>query len=125
MGGANNFAVEEGNGQKAVEWINSRAKENNQKFEAWLEGYYLETINFGNFAVIAWKGDWSVARNIIKKASKKLSLKVIESGYHEKNAIPFLTGSEFGKVYRSGRLIGLVGLATKSGKWTIVSEKRT
>jgi hypothetical protein len=124
LGAANNFGVEEGRGQKAIEWINSRAKENNQKFDAKLEGYSLHSINFGNFEVISWKGDWSAARNIIQKASKKLSLKVIESGYHEKSIIPFLAGGEFGKVYSGGRLIGLVGLAIKSGKWIIVSEKR-
>jgi len=125
LGGADNFGVEEGKGQQAIEWINSRAKENNQKFEAKLEGYSLHSINFGNFDVISWKGDWSVARNIIQKASKKLNLKVIESGYHEKSIIPLLTGGEFGKIYSGGRLKGLVGLATKLGKWIIVSEKRT
>ncbi len=124
MGGADNFAVEEGEGQKAVEWMNSRAKENNQKFEAKLEGYSLATTNFGNFEVISWKGDWSAGRNIMQKASRKLKIKIIEAGYQGKSVLPFLGAGEFGKVYSGGTFVGLVGLGTKSGKWIVTSEKR-
>ena len=71
MASANNFAVEQGKAEKAIEWMNSYAKKNNKKFEAKLEGYVLSTVNFGNFEMISWKGDWSAARNIILRASTK------------------------------------------------------
>ena len=77
MASADNFAVEQGKADRAIDWMNSYAKKNNKKFEAKLEGYSLSTIKFGNFEVISWKGDWSVARNIIIKVSSKLNMKVI------------------------------------------------
>ena len=126
MASANNFAVEQGKAEKAIEWMNSYAKKNNKKFEAKLEGYVLSTVNFGNFEMISWKGDWSAARNIILRASTKLNMKVIEAGYHKKgNLILSLVGisSEFAKVYRSGGLIGNMELGSKSGKWIARFEK--
>ena len=64
--------------------MNSYAKKNNEKFEVKLEGYFLSTIKFGSFEVISWKGDWSIARNIMLKTSSRLNMKVLEAGYHEK-----------------------------------------
>jgi hypothetical protein len=66
LASADNFAVEERNALNAIEWMNSYAIKNNKKFRAKLEGYVLSTINFGNFEVISWNGDWSVARSIVK-----------------------------------------------------------
>lgn len=126
MARADNFAVEQGKADRAIEWMNSYAKKNNEKFEVKLEGYPLSTIKFGNFEVISWKGDWSTARNIILKASSKLNMKVLEAGYHKKgNLLSSFFGAsrEFAKVYRTGNLIGQIELGSKSGKWTIKSEK--
>ena len=126
MARADNFAVEKGKADRAIEWMNSYAKKNNEKFEVKLEGYFLSTIKFGSFEVISWKGDWSTARNIMLKASSRLNMKVLEAGYHEKSNLFssfFGTSREFAKVYRTGILIGQIELGSKSGKWTIKSEK--
>ena len=126
LANADNFAIEQRKAAKAIEWMNSYAMKNNKKFETKLEGYSLPTINFGNFEVISWKGDWSAARNIIIKASRKLNMKVIEAGYHQKGNLiqSFFMGSkEFAKVYSDGNFIGNIVLVTKSGKWIAKSEK--
>jgi hypothetical protein len=125
LAGADNFAIEERNAATAIEWMNSYANKNGKKFETKLEGYIMSTTNFGNFEVISWNGDWSAARNIIVKVSRKLNLKVIESGYHQKGDFLrslFLVSKEFAKVYSDGRLIGNIVLSMVSGKWTVESE---
>ncbi|MGH9978844.1 MAG: hypothetical protein ACRD8Z_23870 [Nitrososphaeraceae archaeon] len=125
MASADNFAIEERNAAKAIEWMNSYASKNHKKFETKLEGYILSTTNFGNFEVISWNGDWSTARSIIIRVSKKLNLRVIESGYHQKGDFLrslFLVSKEFAKVYSDGRLIGNIVLSMASGKWTVESE---
>ena len=126
MASADNFAVEQGKADRAIEWMNSYANKNNKKFEVKLKGYLLSTIKFGNFEVISWKGDWSYARNVLLKASSKLKIKVLEAGYREKGNLLssfFGASSEFAKVYRSGILIGQLELELKSGKWVAKSEK--
>lgn len=124
MAGADNFAVEQGKGGQAVEWINEYAKRNKLKFEAKLSGYSMESVKFGAFELMSWKGDWSVARNIMKKASAKLRVKTIESGYHEKkDLLSAMFGSaEFGKVYSSGNIVGQVELTSKGGRWAVKAE---
>jgi hypothetical protein len=125
LAGADNFGIEEGKADKAVEWMNSYAKKNNAKFEAKLGGYSIQTIKFGSFQLFSWSGDWSSARNIVKKASGKLGIKTVESGFHEKRDLltaMFSAGSDYAKVYSSGRLVGKIELVKKSGKWTAKSE---
>lgn len=120
MAGADSFAIEHDMAQDAVEWMNTLAKKKNQKFQAKLAGYSIQTNRFGNFEMISWNGEWSTARNIIRKASHKLGTKVIESGYHEKRDLlsAMLGGAtEFGKVYSNGKLIGQIAMEKKSGKW--------
>lgn len=91
-----------------------------------VEGYLLITKNFGNFEIVSWKGDWSIARNLIIKVSSKLSTKVIESGYHQKGSF-FLSligaNKEIAKVYKKGTVIGNLILDKKSGQWIAKSEK--
>ena len=126
MASADNFAIEQGKADKAIEWMNLYSKKSNKKFEAKLQGYHLSTIKFGSFEVISWKGDWSYARNVLLKASSKLKIKVLEAGYREKGNLLssfFGASSEFAKVYRSGILIGRLELELKSGKWVAKSEK--
>lgn len=120
MGGADNFGVEQGKADQVIDWMNSFAKKNRQKFEARQAGYAMQTIKFGTFAVIEWSGDWSIARSVLKKASGKLNAKVIESGYHEKRGLlsaMFGGSAEYGKVYSGGRLVGQVELEKKARKW--------
>ena len=119
MAGADNFAVEQSRAEGAIEWMNEYAKKNNQKFEAKLAGYSMQTVKFGTFDIITWTGEWPAARSIIRKASSKARAKVIESGYHEKRDLlsAMFGGSEFGKVYSGGKLVGQIGMDRKSGKW--------
>jgi hypothetical protein len=122
---ADSFAVEQGKGEKAINWMNEYAQKNNIKFEARLQGYSMPTVKFGAFELISWKGDWPAARNIIKKASSKLRIKTLESGYHEKTDLlqsMFGAGSEFAKVYSNGNLVGQIEMKTKGGKWTVKNE---
>jgi len=125
---ADNFALEERKAEEAIQWMNSYALEHDKKFEAKLEGYILTTIKFGNFQIISWKGEWSVARNLIKKTSNKLNMKVIESGYHKKDSF-FLSligaNKEIAKVYNKGNLVGNLILGKKSGKWVAKEEHFT
>lgn len=126
MASADNFAVEERNALNAIEWMNSYAVKNNKKFNAKLEGYILSTVNFGNFEVISWNGDWSAARSIIKRTSKKLNIKVLEAGYHQKGNLLqsiFMGGKEFAKVYSDGHVMGNLVLHLDSGKWMARSER--
>jgi len=126
MASTDNFGVENGMGHRAVEWMNSYSKEKKMEFKAKLEGYQILSKNFGDFEIISWRGNWSDARKIIIKASTKLSMKVIESGYHQKDNLLisfFGFGKEFGKVYKKGNYIGTIVLGMRSGKWYIKSEK--
>ena len=126
MANADNFGIENRKAEEAIKWMNSYALDNKKKFEAKSEGYVLITKNFGNFEIISWKGDWTVARSLIVKASSKLSTKVIESGYHQKDSF-FLSligaNKEIAKVYKKGTVIGNIILDKKSGKWIAKTEK--
>ena len=127
MAGADNFAVEQGMGERAVDWMNSFSAKSNMNFECILKGYSIATTHFGTFEVLSWKGEWSDARKIIVKASHKLSMKIIESGYHQKdNILMSLIGAskEYAKVYRKGSFIGTLVLGKRSGRWAIVFEKQ-
>lgn len=126
MAGTDNFGVEGGMGYRAIEWMNSYSKEKKMDFKARLEGYQISSKNFGDFEIISWSGNWSDARKIIIKSSSKLSMKVIESGYHQKDNLLlsfFGLGKEFGKVYKKGNYIGAIVLGMRSGKWYVKSEK--
>lgn len=125
MAGADSFAVEHGKGEQAIKWMNEYAQKNSINFEAKLEGYSMPTVKFGSFEFISWKGDWPAARNIIKKASGKLRMKTLESGYHEKKDLlssMFGTNTEFAKVYSNGNLVGQLEIKSKGGKWTVKNE---
>lgn len=125
MAGADSFGVEQSKAHEVVEWMNAHAKKNNQKFEAKLAGYTMQTTKFGTFEMITWTGEWPVARSVIQKASNKVRAKVIESGYHEKRDLlsaMFGSTSEFGKVYSNGKLVGQIETVKKSGKWVAKAE---
>jgi hypothetical protein len=125
LAGADSFAVEGRKVQEAIKWMNAYAKKNNHTFEAKLAGYSMQTVKFGTFELITWSGDWSDARNIIKKASKQLRAKVIESGYHEKQGLlsaMFGGSSEYGKVYSNGKFVGQIEMNRKAGRWVAKSE---
>ena len=126
MARSDNFAIEKGKAEKAIDWMNNYAATRNKEFSAKLIGYTLSTINFGAFEVISWEGEWSAARHIMLKVSSKLNMKVVEAGYHSKSNIleSFLgLGKEYAKVYSGGVLIGNIILGIKRGKIVAESEK--
>ena len=125
MAGADNFGLEEGKAEKAIVWMNAYAKKNNLKFEAKLAGHSMQTLKFGNFQLFSWNGEWSSARNIVKKASGKLGIKTIESGFHEKQdllSVMFGASTEYAKIYSSGILVGKLAMVKKSGRWMPKTE---
>ena len=125
MAGADSFAVEDRKVQDAINWMNDYAKKNNHNFKANSAGYSMQTVKFGTFELITWSGDWSAARNIVKKASKQLRAKVIESGYHEKQGLlsaMFGSSSEYGKVISNGKFVGQIEMSRKAGRWVVKSE---
>ena len=127
LANSNNFAIEKGKSEIAIRWINEFITKNNKSFKISISKHSLNTLNFGNFELIEWEGDWSIARNIFKKVSSKLNIKVIESGYHRKGNIIeafFGMSKEYGKVYSGGKVIGTIVFAKKSGKWIAEKEKR-
>ncbi len=127
MASSDNFAIEKGKSAIAINWINEFISKNNKSFKISVSKDSLSTLNFGNFDFIKWEGDWSIARNIFKRASSKLNIKVIESGYHNKGNIfeaLFGMSKEYGKVYSSGKIVGTIVFTKKSGKWVAEKEKR-
>lgn len=127
LASANNFAIEQKKADRVVEWMNAYALKNKKSFYSSLESYPLYTKNFGEFEIVSWKGDWSVARNVLIKASNKMNAKVIESGYNQKGSfLHSLIGAnkEYGKVYSNGNIIGLVIFGRRDGKWICTDEKR-
>ena len=127
MASANNFGIEKGKGDVALKWINDYLTKNKKVFKISVTPNQLDTLNFGTFDLIEWHGDWSIARNVIKKVSSKLNIKVLEAGYREKGNIVesfFGMSQEFCKVYSSGKFVGTMTLKRKSGNWIVDKEKR-
>lgn len=127
MANSSNFAIEKSKSAVAINWINEFITKNNKSFKISISKYPLNTLNFGNFDLIEWEGDWSVARNVFKKVSSKLNIKIIEAGYHKKGNIFesfFGLSKEYGKVYSGGKFIGTIVFAKRSGRWIAEKEKR-
>ena len=127
MASANNFGIEKGKGDVALKWINEYLVKNNKIFKISITSNRLDTLNFGTFDLVEWHGDWSIARNVIKKVSSKLNIKVVEAGYHKKRNIVesfFGMSQEICKVYSSGKFVGTLTLKKKSGNWVVDKEKR-
>ncbi len=127
LASADNFGIEKGKGITALKWIEEFNTKNNNSLKISISKHQLHTLNFGDFDLVEWSGDWNIARTVIKKVSSKLNIKVIESGYHKKGSIIesfFGMSQEFGKVYSSGKFVGTVILKRKSGKWVVEKEKR-
>ena len=109
----------------AIDWINEYARKKNHKLECKLTGYSMDTFKFGSFEMMTWNGNWSDARKIIQKASKKLRAKVLESGYHEKRGLlsaMFGSSSEYAKVYSNGKLVGQIEMTKEAGRWIAKAE---
>ena len=121
------FAVENGYGEKAMEWLNDEAKKVNKKYEARLYDHIITTQNFGSFEMFSWMGDVQFARKLIVKASKRFKIKVIEGGYKTKERILHTTKSDYAFVRRGDKIIGHIEFeASRFGreKWKIKNEER-
>ncbi len=118
--------MEKKKSEKAIEWMNSYSISHKKKYNSKTLDYEIATLHFGTFTVISWEGDWSDAREILRKVSDKLNMKVIETGFRQKGGLlSSLVGmsKEYGKVYSDGNLIGEVYLGVQSGKWVIKGEQ--
>jgi hypothetical protein len=127
LASANNFGIEKGKSDVAMKWINEYLVKNNKSFKISVTTNQLDTLNFGTFDLIEWHGDWSIARNVVRKVSSKLNIKVVEAGYHKKGNIVesfFGMSQEYCKVYSSGKFVGTLILKKKSGDWIVDKEKR-
>ena len=121
------FGVEEGHGQEVISWLNEQARSQKIKLEARLYGYSVSTKNFGNFEMFSWIGEVQNARRLIIKASKRFKVRVIEGGYKPKEKIFKMKRTDFAKVKKGDRTVGLLEFAASrfgGGQWEIQNEER-
>jgi hypothetical protein len=121
------FAVENGYGEKAIEWLNDEAKKINKKFEARLYDHVISTQNFGMFEMFSWMGDVQLARKLIVKVSKRFKIKVIEGGYKTKERIFHTKKSDYAIVRFGDKIVGHIQFeASRLGgeKWKVKDEER-
>ena len=121
------FAIENGYGEKAIEWLNDEAKKINKKFEARLYDHVISTQNFGSFEMFSWIGDVQLARKLIVKVSKRFKIKVIEGGYKTKERIFHTKKSDYAMVRFGDKVIGHIQFeASRLGgeKWKVKDEER-
>ena len=127
MGNSETFAVENGYGEKAIEWLNEEGKKINKKFEARLYDHTITTQNFGAFEMFSWIGDVQVARKLIVKVSNRFKIKVIEGGYKTEERIFHTKKSDYAMVRLGDKVIGHVEFeVSRLGRdqWKIKNEER-
>lgn len=119
------FGVEKGHGEEVISWLNDQSKE--EKFEARLYGYSIETKNFGEFEMFSWRGDVQIARKWIIKASKRFKIKIIEGGYKPKERIFRMKKFDYAKVRKGDKTIGHLEFEVSrfgNQHWEIKNEER-
>ena len=126
MKNSETFGIEQGHGEKSIEWINDYAKKQKLKIEARLYGYSVTTENFGTFEMFSWIGDVKTARKLIIKASKRFRIKVIEGGYKTKETVYNMKKSDFAMVRKGDKVIGHIKFEAPriGGNWTVKVEER-
>lgn len=127
MGNSETFAVENGYGEKAIEWINEEGKKINKKFEARLYDHVVTTQNFGSFEMFSWIGNVQIARKLILKASKRFKIKVIEGGYKTEERIFHTKKSDYAMVRLGDKVMGHIEFeASRLGgdQWKVKNEER-
>ena len=127
MAGSETFGVESGFGERALEWMNERAKKNKSKFEARAYNYEITTKNFGTFEMFSWVGDVKVARSLIAKVSMRFKIRVIEGGYRSKEKIFKRKKMDFAMVRKGERVIGHLEFSSAllgSSMWKLENEER-
>lgn len=121
------FGIEKGRGKEVISWLNEQAKSQKIKLEARLYGYSVSTKNFGDFEMFSWMGDVQVARKLIIKASKRFKIRIIEGGYKPKDKIFKMKKTDFAKVKKGDKTIGLIEFTAsrfRNGQWEIENEER-
>ena len=127
MAESETFGVESGFGERALEWMNDRAKKNKSKFEARAYNYEITTKNFGTFEMFSWIGDVKVARSLITKASKRFKIRVIEGGYRTKEKVLKTKKTDFAMVRKGERVIGHLEFSSSlfgDTRWKLEAEER-
>ncbi|HXV50590.1 MAG TPA: hypothetical protein VD689_00505 [Nitrosopumilaceae archaeon] len=127
MADSETFGVENGYGEKVVEWLNDEAKKRGKKFEARLYDYEVTTQNFGSFEMFSWIGDVNAARELIVRASSRFKIKVIEGSYKPKEKIFKTKKSDYAMVRRGDKVIGHLEFEAPmlgSSKWKLKAEER-
>jgi hypothetical protein len=127
MAESETFGVESGFGERALEWMNARAKKNKSKFEARAYNYEITTKNFGTFEMFSWIGDVKVARTLITKASMRFKIRVIEGGYRSKEKILKRKKTDFAMVRKGDRVIGHLEFSSEllgNSMWKLENEER-
>ena len=77
--------------------------------------------------MFSWMGDVKVAREFIKKASKRFKVKIIEGGYKPKERVFRMKKFDYAKVKKGDKTIGqLEFVAPRFGnsQWEIQNEER-
>lgn len=121
------FGIEKGRGKEVVTWLNEQAKSQKIKLEARLYGYSVSTKNFGDFEMFSWMGDVQVARKLAIKAGKRFKIRIIEGGYKPKDKIFKMKKTDFAKVKKGDKTIGLIEFTASrfgNGQWEIENEER-
>jgi len=127
MAESETFGVESGFGERALEWMNARAKKNKSKFEARAYNYEITTKNFGTFEMFSWIGDVKVARTLITKVSMRFKIRVIEGGYRSKEKILKRKKTDFAMVRKGDRVIGHLEFSSEllgNSMWKLENEER-
>ena len=127
MAESETFGVESGFGERALEWMNDRAKKNKSKFEARAYNYEITTKNFGTFEMFSWIGDVKVARSLITKVSMRFKIRVIEGGYRSKEKILKRKKTDFAMVRKGDRVIGHLEFSASlfgDTTWKLKAEER-
>lgn len=117
------FGVERGWGRRIVDWLNGQS---DGRLEARLYGEVVSTVNFGEFEMFSWMGDVQAARKLVKRASKRFKIRVIEGGYKPKERIFRMGKSDYAMVRRGDRVVGHLQFEAPlvGGFWKLVAEER-
>lgn len=117
------FGVERGSGHQVIDWLNEQS---GGKIKVRLYGEVISTVNFGEFEMFSWMGEVQAARKMVKRASKKFKVRVIEGGYKPKERVFAMEKSDYAMVRRGDRVIGRLQFKAPlvGGFWKLVAEER-
>jgi len=121
------FGIENGYGEKVIEWINTQAKKERWKLESRLYDYKITTKNFGEFEMFSWIGDVKAARDLVKKASKRFKIRVIEGGYRTREKIIKRGKTDYAIVRKGDKILGHLEFSASrlaNKKWELHAEER-